>query len=342
MPTFTAVQLSTHAARLFEAAGTPPDIAHLVAESLVLSDLMGHPSHGVRRVPRYIELIREGRTVPDARPRLVRETAVTGVVDGRSGFGQLAARYAATVACDKAAAEGLAAVGLYNSSHVGRLGEWVTLAAERGLIGLAFCNGGPRGGQVAPFGGAGRVFATNPLAAAVPLPDQPPLVVDFATSMSAEGKLAVARDRGVPVPEGTILDGGGNPTTDPADYFNGGMLLPAGGHKGSGLALLVDVLGGIVTGVGCPSCDQFTPLNGVFFLVLDPACMRARDEVDRDLASLVRAIKATPPAAGFDEVLLPGEPEQRNRARQAEAGVMVDEPAWRSLKGAAEELEVSL
>ena len=138
MPYFAPDRLSAHAAALLEAAGTPCDIARLVADSLVLADLLGHPSHGVRRVPRYLELVREGRTVPDARPRLARETAVTGLVDGRSGFGQFGARYAATVACDKARAEGLAAVGLFNTGHVGRLGEWVTLASDRGLIGLAF------------------------------------------------------------------------------------------------------------------------------------------------------------------------------------------------------------
>ena len=128
------------------------------------------------------------------------------------------------------------------------------------------------------------------------------------------GKLAVARDRGVPVPAGTILDRAGNPTTAPEDYFNGGMLLPAGGHKGTGLALLVDVLGGILTGAGCPSCEQSTPINGVLFLMLNPGFFRAQDAIDRDLASLLRAIKATPPAAGVDEVLVPGEPEQRNQA----------------------------
>jgi LDH2 family malate/lactate/ureidoglycolate dehydrogenase len=336
-----AKQLSQQVSQLFVAAGTPEDIAQRVAESLVLSDMMGHASHGVIRVSIYLDRIKQGSLVPDARPLLVRETAVTGLVDGQNGLGQLTAHYGATLACEKAEAEGLAAVGLFNCQHVGRLGEWVGLAATRGLIGLAFCSSGPPGGLVTPFGGAGRVFGTNPIAAAIPAADRPAIVIDFATSVSAEGKLKIARNLGQPVPEGTILNRDGQSSTNPEDFYEGGVMLPFGGHKGSALALLVDVLGGIIIGAGCASLEESNLVNGVLFLMLNPGVFQTHEAIERDLGELLGTIKATPPAAGFEEVLLPGEPEQRKLAQQRQGGVRVDETTWENLQTAAQELGVS-
>jgi uncharacterized oxidoreductase len=242
----------------------------------------------------------------------------------------------------KARAHGLAATGLLNCNHVGRLGEWVQMAADAGMISLAFCNGGGARGAVAPFGGAARLLGTNPVAAAVPVAGQPPLVIDFATSAVAEGKLRVARNRGKSIPEGWILDSAGRPSTNPHDFYNGGVLLPAAGHKGYGLSLLVELLGGLLTGNGSPVLPDFGTGNGVLFLVIAAGVFRPAEAFLADAAALCEQVKAVPPAEGFAEVMLPGEPEQRSAARRRAEGVAVDEATWGQLGAAAATLGVDV
>jgi len=341
MPTLEASCLSDFVARLFEAAGTPEDIARLVANSLVASELAGHASHGVIRVRQYLEAITAGDINPAARPVITRETDTIAMVDARRGFGQLGAHFAMNVTIDKARSQGVAATGVFNCYHVGRLGEWVEMAARRSMIGLAFCNGGRPGGGVAPYGGAARALGTNPIAAAVPVADRPPVVIDFATSATAEGKLRVARNRGQRIPEGWILDAQGRPSTDPNDYYEGGMLLPAAGHKGYGLSLLVEFLGGVLTGRGCPALPDFLPGNGVLFLALSIEAFRPLEDFLKEGAALCDRIKAVPPAEGFDEVLLPGEPEYRTAERRRKEGIPVDEATWGWLTEAAAQLGVT-
>ena len=200
----------------------------------------------------YLRQIDEDELRPRATPEIERETPVMTLYNGHRCFGQLAAKVAIENGIGKARGNSVAVVGLKHSGHVGRLGEWVGLAADEGLIGLAFANGGRSGGLVAPFGGAERRLGTNPIAVAIPLKDRPAMLLDFATSAVAEGKVRVALNSGKPIPEGWALDKNGEPTQNPADVYDGGMLLPAAGHKGYGLALLTDYLGGILTGAGGP------------------------------------------------------------------------------------------
>ncbi len=331
MPTVHAAQLTSFVARIFQAAGAPPDAAELVAASLVKSNLAGHDSHGVVRVIQYLASMAQGEMDAQARPTLVRETPVTATVDGNRGFGQLAAHFAASLALEKAQAQGLGAVALAHAGHIGRVGEWVEMAGQAGFIGLAWCNGGRPGGIVAPFGGAERRLGTNPVAAAVPLPGEPPLVMDFATSVVAEGKVRIARNSGKPIPEGWILDREGRPSTRPQDLYDGGVLLPAAGHKGYGLSLLVELLGGVLTGAGCPIFPGYVMNNGVLFLVLDPGVFRPREAFDADVRRLVEAVRSTRPAPGFQEVLLPGEPERRTAQERQAQGIPMDETTWQGL-----------
>jgi LDH2 family malate/lactate/ureidoglycolate dehydrogenase len=333
--------LADFVSRIFQAAGTPEEIARLVANSLVASDLAGHPSHGVIRVRQYLDSIAAGEMDPTAEPVITHQTAIITMVDGRRSFGQVAARFAMEVTIEKARAEGLAATGLFNCTHVGRVGEWVEMAAEQGLISLAFCNGGRPGGHVAPYGGVARLLGTNPIAAAVPVAGRPPVVVDFATSVVAAGKLRVARNRGQAVPEGWILGPDGRPTTNPDDYYAGGMLLPAAGHKGYGLSLAVEFLAGLLTGRGSPALPGFVPGNGVLFLVLSIEAFRPPEAFLREGAALCERAKTVPPALGFNEVLLPGEPEQRTAERHRAEGIAVDEVTWAQLTAAAAALGVS-
>jgi uncharacterized oxidoreductase len=316
--------------RVFQAAGATTEGARLVADSLVTSELVGHPSHGLVRVRQYLDSIEAGELDPATAPIIAKETAVITTVDAQNGFGQIAAHFAMQVTIEKAQAQGLAVTGLFNNNHVGRLGEWVQLAANRGLIGLAFCDTGRARGRAAPYGGAAHLLGTNPLAAAVPVGGRPALVLDYATTQVAEGKVRVARNQGRQVPEGWIIDANGQPTTNPEDLYTGGMLLPMAGHKGYGLSLLIELLGGVLTGQGgIPGQPGLTISgNSVLFLVVSVDAFRPLADFLVDGATLCDQVKAIPPAPGFDEVLLPGEPEYRSAERRRASGIVVDETTW--------------
>jgi hydroxycarboxylate dehydrogenase B len=335
MPTVHAEILVPFVSRIFQAVETPSHAADLVAESLVQSNLAGHDSHGVVRVIQYLAAIENNTLNPKADPVVTQETPVIAKVDAQRGFGQVAARYAIDLAIEKARRSGMAATGLFNCGHVGRLGEWVEMAANAGMIALAFCNGGGGRGIVAPFGGRDRILGTNPIAAAIPLAERPPVVLDFATSAVAEGKVRIARNSGKSIPEGWILDRHGNPSTQPADLYDGGVILPAAGHKGFGLSMLVEFMGGLLTCAGCPATGM-QPGNGVLFLVLDVAAFRPLVDFTTAGDALVDEIKAVAPASGFSEVMLPGEPEHRTAAQRRATGFYLDDRSWRELVEAGE------
>ncbi|MBU6334251.1 MAG: Ldh family oxidoreductase [Chloroflexi bacterium] len=325
MPLVMPAPLAGYVGQIFAAAGAPPPHAAAVAESLVASNLVGHDSHGVVRVPQYLASIARGETDPAAVPYVARERGVVAVIDAQRGFGQLAARVAIGEAIGRAQRHGLSAVTIERCSHAGRMGEWVELAAAAGLIGLAFCNAGRPLGPVAPHGGAGRALGTNPVAAAIPHAGAAPIVVDFATSTVAEGKLRIAFNQGQPIPAGLILDAAGHPSTDPGDFYRGGVLLPMAGHKGYALALLVELLGGVLAET--PG-DVIPGGNGVLFIVLDPAAFRDPAAYAADVAAFCARVVAVPPAPGFAAVMLPGEPERRTRHVREHSGIPLDDTTW--------------
>jgi len=340
MPLIQSSTLIEFIQRIFAAAGAPQDIAQLVATSLVGSDLVGHDSHGSVRVRQYLDAIRRGDLVPDARPAIVHDKDAVVTVDAQRGFGQVAAHYTIIQGIRRAKAHGIAAAGLIHSGHVGRLGEWVELAAAEETMALAFCNGGGPSGAVAPFGGAERVLGTNPIAAALPVGGESPVVLDFATSAVAEGKVRVARNRGKSIPEGWILNKEGLPTTNPHDLYDGGMLLPAATHKGYALSLLVEFMAGLLTGGGTPVLPGFTPGNCLLFVVMDIGAFRSPAGYDQDSKSVAERVKRTKPAPGFDEVLLPGEPERRMAETRSEQGIQIDDATWKLLTEDAATLSV--
>jgi uncharacterized oxidoreductase len=297
----------------------------------------------VVRIRQYLDTIEAGELKPTAEPVIARETAAITMVDARHGFGQIAARFAMEKTIGKAQVQGLAATGLFNCNHIGRLGEWVQLAADQGMIGLAFCNGGRPGGLVTPYGGSGRALGTNPIAAAVPIADRPPVVIDFSTSVVAEGKVRVARNKGQAVPAGWIQDAKGRPSTNPEDLYAGGVLLPMAGHKGYGLSLLVELLGGMLTGQSCPGLPTYTVLkNGVLFIVLTIEPFRSPEDFLGDSSALCELLKSVTPTPGFDEVLLPGEPEHHTAQRRQTEGIPIDETTWAQLTSAAAEFGVAI
>jgi LDH2 family malate/lactate/ureidoglycolate dehydrogenase len=344
MRRLTADELRATTAAIFRAVGATDHDARVVADSLVAADLCGHQSHGLIRVSEYLRHVRNGAIVPDAQPQLVKGGGATLVVDGNWGFGQVVARQATEWLIERALDHGVAAVAIRRCAHVGRAGVYPELAAERGLVAFAFVNGGGTEARLAPHGGRKAVFGTNPLAAAVPCPGSDPVVIDFSTAAVASGKIRVLRDRGEPLPEGWILDSEGRPSSDPEDYYAGGMLLPAAAHKGYGLALLVELLAGCMTGAGSLAIpgSGYRVGNGMFMQAFDVRAFMPLDSFAKRVSALADTVHGTPPAAGFDEVLLPGEPEHRSARSGNAAAVEIPDSTWESIALAAGELGVSV
>jgi LDH2 family malate/lactate/ureidoglycolate dehydrogenase len=338
VPTVHAETLAALIQDVLAAAGAPTETAEIVAGSLVLSNLKGVDSHGVVRVAQYVREIGTGRIDPLARP-VVDDRGAAIVLDGRWCFGQIAAREATRLAVERSAQTAVAVATVFSVQHVGRLGEYVETAAASGRVALACTNTGPAGGRVAPHGGREPSLGTNPFAYAVPAGANPAVVADFATSAAAEGRLRLARQTGSPVPEGWIVDAEGKPTTDPNDYYAGGALLPAGGHKGYALGLLAELLGGVLAGAGCASAGD-EPGNGVVMVLLDPACWRPLETFLAGVDRVVDAVCRVPPAPGFRRVQLPGGPEAEVEAERRVRGIPVPEATWREFAETARSLGV--
>lgn len=336
--------------------GADADVAAEVARHLVGSNLAGHDSHGVIRVPQYVGDTDRGLLIPSARPVLAREGEVAALVDARRGFGQHSTMFALEWAMARARRHGVAMAAVRHSTHIGRLGEYVERAAAEGLIGLVTVGAVGAGiGGVVPFGGRTRFLGTNPWALSVPGRTRA-FVFDAATSTVAEGKVRVARAAGKPLPPDAIVDRDGRPSRDAEAFYAGGALLPLGGalagHKGYGLGLASALLGALgMIGDAEPTLVGATPpeaadtrgrVAGVFLQAVDPACLgdaaRYRELVDEALA----AAKRQAPAEGVAEVLVPGEPEERDRARRSREGIPLPAATWAELGAVAARFGVPL
>lgn len=325
---FEPKRLAEIVASVFVAAAAPEHSARQVAESLVENNLTGHDSHGVLRVGYYMRGLLDGSLDPHGKITVVRESASTALLDGGSNFGQICATHAMDTAMGKARACDVGVVAMRNSHHTGRMGEYVVRAARQGFIGMVFSSGARPGGSVAPFGGVSRVFNTNPLAWGIPAKDHEPVFLDCATSACAQGKLQAAEDKGVPIPEGWLLTADGVPTTDPSEQRRGGVMMPFGLHKGSGLSFLIEAMNAGLTGTHtAPHPDYvhgytlvMTAINIEAFQPLDAFC-----EVVTDL---ITRVKAATPAEGVDEILVPGEPEWRTREQRLAEGLEIPDACW--------------
>jgi LDH2 family malate/lactate/ureidoglycolate dehydrogenase len=325
--------------RLFQAAGTPTHIANDVAEILVGSNLAGHDSHGVLRVPAYLKSIEAGEIVPAAEPVILRETPGTLMIDGRLGFGHYSARWVMARLIEKAREADICCATLANHTHIGRLGEYAEQAARAGVIGITMYGrtGVPRGGT-APYGGATSALSTNPISAGVPTGDDVPFVLDYATSKIAQGKVQVARSKGVDLPAGAILDKHGHPSVKAGDYFDGGVLLPVGDHKGYALSLMIALL----TGLSGRFDMEHRTISGVYMQAINIAAFVPLDAYQRGVRAVLDGVKTTPPAPGFAEVLAPGEPEHRARMERLAQGIEVPATTYREIQQCADKLGVSL
>jgi uncharacterized oxidoreductase len=340
MPRFTAESLRNIAVELFQAAGCSDEDARTVADHLVESNLFGHDSHGAIRMYEYVLAIREGRFLPKAKPRIVDEAPSTAVVDAGGAMGPVGGSFATRTAIAKARQNGVAAVALRNTSHVGRVGAYPLMAAREGMMAMVMVNGGRLGYQIAPYGGLDGKLGTNPIAVAAPRPGADPILVDMTTSVVAEGKVRLAINQGKSVPEGWLIDHDGNPTTDPRIFLaeKPGSILPLGGpvaYKGYGLGLIVDILSGTLSGQGCAAGERKLQSNGVLITVYHIEHFTDRARYDEEVENLVRHVRSSRLAPGFDEILLPGEPEFRTAARRRKEGIEIDETTWSRTKEAA-------
>ncbi|MCX6031547.1 MAG: Ldh family oxidoreductase [Chloroflexi bacterium] len=336
--------------RLFRAWGAPDDIAACVARSLVEASLAGVNSHGVVRIGNYYRFIKPGWWLAASRPQIAREGPCTAIVDGNWGFGQPAMRMAVDVGIEKARAYGIAGIGVIRAGHIGRLGEYAEQAAAAGMIALMGTSNALHGGHVAPYGGAERVFSTNPMAAAVPAREHPPFLMDFATTVVAAGKLELAANKNVPIPEGWAIDREGRPATEARQYLEeGGAMLPFAGHKGYALMLLIELLAGALTGAGVTHRPEVVPTGGLgfggnatFLIVLDVAHFTDVEQFGADVDGLFERLSGVKPAPGFQKVIVPGEPEAEQRAKRAREGISVDGVIWEQIVQIAAESQVSL
>jgi uncharacterized oxidoreductase len=345
MPTFAAAQLQVIATRILSGAGASEIDAALVADELVEANLVGHDSHGVMRLMQYVDYIEKGFIKPGQSAVIVKDCPAYLILDGHQNFGQVIAVEALQRGLVKARGAGTATVVVRNCNHVGRLGSYAQKAALSGLGCLMVVNA-PGPGGVAPFGGIDRRLGTNPLAAGIPRGNEP-IVLDMTTSATAEGKLRVAFQKGERIPEGWIIDAEGRPTTDPGAYYAKppGAILPLGGplgFKGFGLSVMVDFLGGLLSGSGVGRQDLPLGSNGVWMYFVDIEQFLPRAEFDDWLAKYVRNIQTSRTVAGTTEILMPGDIERMRRNERVAAGISVPEETWRQIRELAGRLSVTL
>jgi hydroxycarboxylate dehydrogenase B len=334
MRTIEPAKLVTLVAETMQGAGCARDEANTIGRRLVDSNCVGHDSHGVIRVGKYLEWVREGWLHPNQEPSLVVDTDALAIVDGQRGFGQVIGEFATRLGISKAKKTGIAMIGLRNCGHLGRVGDWAEMAAAEGQVSLHFLN--TSGAQrVAPFGGRDRRLSTNPISIGVPIEHGDPVILDVTTSTVAEGKLMVAVNKGEQVPQGWIIDRDGAPTTDPKAFYDGGALLTVGAHKGSGLSIVTDLLAGAVsTG---RSSDPGDPVlrNNMLSIYIAPAVYSPDGWVTAEARRFIDWVKASPPMNRGEPVLAPGDVERRTRAERLRNGVPIDDKTLADLIAAA-------
>lgn len=331
---------------VFEAAGSFTAEADAVATHLVEANLKGHDSHGSIRMTKYVAWVEAGHLVPNRQAEVLTDKGALVVVDGGFGYGQVIGMQAMQLAMARARTFGFCVLGIRNSGHLGRIGAWAEQLATAGLASVHFVNTSGFGILVAPHGGSDRRLSANPVAAGVPMPGKPPLILDIATSIIAEGKIQVARNRGEQLEPGLVIDGTGAPTTDPDRFYAWppGAIFPFGGHKGSGLSFMCEVLAGSLTGGASshpanPTANRL--VNNMLSIAFDPAAFPT-DRFDADVGRLAAWTKASPPIAPGAEVLLPGELETRTQAERLRAGIPIDEETLVQLRGTARRLRVEV
>jgi LDH2 family malate/lactate/ureidoglycolate dehydrogenase len=343
VPRIDAEELRTFGERIITAAGVVPEDARLLAEILLQADLRGYSGHGLSHLISYIDRWKQGINRLDGTPEIVRNGRATALVDGHFYIGQIIAHRAMALAIEKAREHGVGVVSVRQAGHFGRLADWVEMAAEAGMIGFASVSVG--GGNVAPYGARQPATGTNPMAFGVPGRNGEHLLLDFATSAMSMGELMRAVARQDPIPLGVMIDHEGNPTTDFRDFRGPprGATLPFGGHKGGGLSLMCEVLGGILSGngIGRDWLERgASAINAGFFEAVSVEEFLPLEEFLDKVDELKAFIRSRQPAPGFTETLMPGDRSRRRAAEQLRDGVEIEDDEWAKLLKCAAELGV--
>jgi uncharacterized oxidoreductase len=334
MPNVTAERLTEIEIGLLIAAGASAEEADIIARYNVGANLVGHDSHGIILIPQYIDRIKAGHIVPGAPWEIQQETATTTVIDGNWGFGYVVNDRAMRYTIEKAKKQNVAVATVRRQSHIGRLASYPLLASAEGMIAMITADSGRSSKAVAPFGGAKARLGTNPICFAIPSNLDGPLVFDMATSAAAAGKINVATARGEQVPAGWLIDAEGKPSTDPRVLRSGGALLTLGGtegYKGTGLAAIVEILSGLLTGLGFGVDPAGRHNDGCFMAVFNVAAFRDLATFKQEVTDFAHYLKDTPKAQGFTEVFYPGEVEYRKEQDRQKNGVPIEDATWKRL-----------
>lgn len=337
MPNVTSDELTTICLSVFDKLNIPESEAEIVTRSMVDANLIGHDSHGVIHLPKYVKEIKEGLIVPGALIDTIQESASISVLDGNWGFGPVIATHAVKLAIQKARQTDVSTVTVSQCNEIGRLGGYVCLAAEADMIGMLMVNDHGGGTCVAPYGGTEGRLSTNPIACAVPIDSQNPIVLDMSTSVVASGKIRVKQRLGEPAPAGWLINAEGKSTTNVEDFYREtpASILPFGGiaaHKGFGLSVIVDVLAGALSDAGCSKSKDARVGNGLFVLVINVASFRKFSGFSEEIGRFVDYLKSAKTVEGEDTILMPGERGWNEKRKRERDGIPIDEETWRQIQ----------
>ena len=331
-------------AEIIRHGGSEEAEAELVSGHLVDANLAGHDSHGVGMVPKYIEDLQAGLLAPNARPSLVKDEGAVMVFDGHLGYGRPVAEEAMISALERCRETGVVLMALRRTHHLGRIGAYGEQSIAAGLVSLHFVNVTDHLPLVAPFGGRDARYSTNPICIAVPgTSSTEPVLLDMATSRIAFGKVKVAHNAGKHVPPGSLIDADGEPSVDPGAMFTDprGALLSMGEHKGYGLALMCDLLGGILSGGGTMQPQNPRPggiANNMLSIIIDPARLVDSAWLASELDATIAYVKSSRPVKAGEPVLIAGEPERISRAERGREGIPMNETTWEEILAAAQKV----
>ena len=347
MTRITPVELSDFAVRALRAVGVRDDDARTTADVLVMTDTMGVFTHGTKSLRGYVRRLRDGGLRADARPAEVRDGPAWALIDGNSTLGMVTGVFAMNIAITKAKAAGIGFATVFNTCHFGAAGYYPHLAATQDMVGLAMANDTP---TVAAPGSRGAVTGSNPLAYAIPAGEEPPVLLDMAISTVAGGKVYAAWQSGRPIPDHWIIGPDGRPTADAGLFPARAALAPMAGHKGFGLALLIESLAAIASGAAVTwqvknwmqSDPSLSTGHGAAFIAIDVGAMGAIDEFKRRVDALIREVHESPRADGVERLYVPGEMEWERRRDAIANGIPLPPDVVKSLRGLAEDLALDL
>jgi uncharacterized oxidoreductase len=344
MPIVSAESLRNFVTSIFSAAGSNPEEAQAIARHLVDANLTGHDSHGVIRIPIYLEHLRTGGARCNQHVSTVTDAGAVLILDGNGGFGQVIGEEAMQIGMAKAGVFGAAVVALRNVHHLGRIGDWADLCAAQGFASVHFVNIVDSSRGVAPFGGIDRRTGTNPFCCGMPIPGGDPIILDMATSAVAEGKIWVARNKGLPIPIGWLVTPDGGDTTDPNAYQASppAALVPFGGHKGGGLLWFCEIFAGALTGGGC-NLGQSTGRvqNNMLSILMRVSAFNGTNHLTHEVEGFMAWMKSARPRQKGGEILSPGEPERRLRKQRTAEGLSIDDTTWKVLLESAAKLGIT-